>query len=198
MPDTSILSLCQVLLSQWEIPCQTDSNSVLNTSMLQRPSCITCLNSLIMGLLQTYSYQILAALFFGFILSLRQLKKSRGGNPKGLPLPPGPKGYLLIGSVFDMPIDKPWLVYDEWSNTYGKSNSLLFDSVSKISLFYRWYDIFQSPWPTFFDFELFGMDHWPVGEKFFKLLRQTATTYAAWGVCIIFLASQSSWKECLF
>ena len=88
-------------------------------------SCITCqcLNTSIMGLLQvpveTYPYQILAALFF--ILLSRQLIKSKSGNPKGLPLPPGPKGYPLIGSVFDMPINKPWLVYDEWFKKYGKS-----------------------------------------------------------------------------
>jgi hypothetical protein len=76
-----------------------------------------------MGLLQveTYPYEILAALFFVFVLLSTQLKKSRSGNPKGLPLPPGPKGYPLIGSVFEMPIDKPWLVYDEWFKKYGKS-----------------------------------------------------------------------------
>jgi hypothetical protein len=68
-----------------------------------------------------YSYQILAALFFGCILLSIQLKKSRSDNPKGLPLPPGPKGYPLIGSLFDMPIDKAWLVYDDWRKTYGKS-----------------------------------------------------------------------------
>jgi hypothetical protein len=73
-----------------------------------------------MGLLETHPYQTLAALFFGFIV-FRQLTKSRSGNPNGLPLPPGPKGYPLIGSLFDMPLDKPWLVYDEWRKTYGKS-----------------------------------------------------------------------------
>ena len=81
-----------------------------------------------MGLLETYSYQIITALFFGCVLLFRLLKKSGSGNPNGLPLPPGPKGYPLIGSLFDMPIDKPWLVYDEWSKTYGKYmiiNSLL-------------------------------------------------------------------------
>ena len=80
-----------------------------------------------MGLLETHLYQTLAALFFGGVL-FRQWSKSRSGNPKGLPLPPGPKGYALIGSLLDMPIDKPWLVYDEWHKTYGKSliiNSLL-------------------------------------------------------------------------
>ena len=85
-----------------------------------------------MGLLETYSYQILAVLFFGITI-FGQLKKSKRGNPNGLPLPPGPKGYPLIGSLFDMPIDKPWLVYDEWSKTYGKSTiivSILFQRFS--------------------------------------------------------------------
>jgi hypothetical protein len=72
------------------------------------------------GLLRTYPYHTLAALFCGFILS-RQLKKNKNGNPNGLPLPPGPKGYPLIGNLFDMPVDKAWIVYDEWRKTYGKN-----------------------------------------------------------------------------
>ena len=80
-----------------------------------------------MGLLETHPYQTLATLSLGFIL-LRQLIKSRSRNPKGLPLPPGPKGYPLIGSIFDMPIVKPWLVYDEWRKIYGKS--LIIDLLS--------------------------------------------------------------------
>ena len=73
-----------------------------------------------MELLETHPYQTLAALFVGYIL-LRRLNKLRSGNPKGPPLPPGPKGYPLIGNLFDIPRDKPWLVYDEWRKTYGKS-----------------------------------------------------------------------------
>ena len=61
-------------------------------------------------------------------------------------------------------------------------------------VFYRWYDIFQCPWPGLFDFELLETDHRPVREKVFKLLRQTAITYGAWAVCITFLASQTLWK----
>ena len=67
-----------------------------------------------------YPYYKLAALFVSIVL-FRQLKKRRDGNPNGLPLPPGPKGYPLIGNLFDMPIYKPWLVYDQWRKTYGKT-----------------------------------------------------------------------------
>ena len=80
-----------------------------------------------MSFLETHTYQTLATLFFGCIV-LRQLIKSRSGNPKGLSLPPGPKGYPLIGNLFDMPIVNPWLVYDEWRKTYGKS--LIIDLLS--------------------------------------------------------------------
>ena len=106
-----------------------NSVSISGVSMLHR----SFLPSSIMGLLET-SYQILAALFFGFIL-FKQLKIPRRGNPKGLPLPPGPKGYPLIGSLFDMPINKPWLVYDKWSKTYGKSMIIVSIPFQRLSLF---------------------------------------------------------------
>ena len=71
------------------------------------------------GLLGSYPYYKLAALFFSLVL-FRQLKKGSDGNPSGLPLPPGPKGYPLIGNFFDMPAQKSWVIYDEWRKTYGK------------------------------------------------------------------------------
>ena len=72
------------------------------------------------GLLQTNPYFTLTALFLGVVL-FRQWKKGRDGNPNGLPLPPGPKGYPLIGNIFDMAVDKPWVVFDEWREIYGKT-----------------------------------------------------------------------------
>lgn len=36
-----------------------------------------------------------------------------------LPLPPGPKGYPLIGNVYDIPHHYPWLTYTEWAHKYG-------------------------------------------------------------------------------
>ena len=78
-------------------------------------------NSSTISLLGIYPYYKFAALFFGVML-FRQLKKGRdGSNPNRLPLPPGPKGYPLIGNFFDMPVCRPWVVYDEWRKTYGKA-----------------------------------------------------------------------------
>ena len=77
---------------------------------------------MIIGLLRTYPYHAFAALLFTFML-FRRSNKGRDRNPNGLPLPPGPKGYPLISNLFDMPADKPWVVYDEWRKTYGKFNT---------------------------------------------------------------------------
>ena len=81
------------------------------------------------SLLGIYPYHKLAALLFSVIL-FRQLKKGRDGNPDGLPLPPGPKGYPLIGNLFDMPVYKPWVVYDEWRKTYGKTSIIKLNGLS--------------------------------------------------------------------
>ncbi len=45
--------------------------------------------------------------------------QQRRSNPNNLPLPPGPKGYPIIGSFLDFPTYKPWLTYDKWFKIYG-------------------------------------------------------------------------------
>jgi hypothetical protein len=37
----------------------------------------------------------------------------------GLPLPPGPKPLPIVGNMFDMPDEKPWVTYREWNEQYG-------------------------------------------------------------------------------
>ena len=110
------------------------------------------------GMLETYPYHyMLAALFFGSILLRRWQLKGREGNPNGLPLPPGPKGYPLVGNVFDMPVNKPWVVFDEWRKTYGKTfiiNALNLSTLTTGN--FRRYHTRQCPWPALYDFKLLG------------------------------------------
>ncbi len=74
-----------------------------------------------------------------FFLVKRNVE-NRLRNPRRLPLPPGPKGYPLIGSLFDVPTEKPWITYNEWAETYGKISSRAPNFITKHMA--RGYDIF--------------------------------------------------------
>ncbi|KAK0236042.1 cytochrome P450 [Armillaria nabsnona] len=50
------------------------------------------------------------------LLSYRLLSSIRR---RRLPLPPGPKGLPLIGNLWDVPAEYPWLTYAQWAATYG-------------------------------------------------------------------------------
>ncbi|KAF8905477.1 cytochrome P450 [Gymnopilus junonius] len=43
---------------------------------------------------------------------------------RSLPLPPGPKGYPVIGNVYDIPHGFAWLTYAEWKKSYGDVMSI--------------------------------------------------------------------------
>lgn len=34
-------------------------------------------------------------------------------------LPPGPKGLPIVGSLFDINNERPWITYGQWSREYG-------------------------------------------------------------------------------
>lgn len=62
-------------------------------------------------------HALVLAAVFGIVL---KASKAHKRNPNGLALPPGPKGWPVIGSLFDMPRDKPWVAYHEWFKVYGE------------------------------------------------------------------------------
>jgi len=60
----------------------------------------------------------LHVIFSSFLcaLILKRTLTTHKRNSNGLPLPPGPKGFPIIGNLPDMPTDKQWLVYNQrWS-----------------------------------------------------------------------------------
>ncbi|KAJ7067957.1 cytochrome P450 [Mycena amicta] len=52
---------------------------------------------------------------FCVLVLLRRLLASQ----KVYPLPPGPKGLPIVGNVLDMPSEKEWETFSEWSDAYG-------------------------------------------------------------------------------
>ncbi|KAJ8690937.1 hypothetical protein PTI98_010555 [Pleurotus ostreatus] len=53
---------------------------------------------------------------FALLLALAGLKRWRSNR---LPLPPGPRGYPIIGNLLDMPSEHQWVKYHEWSKKYN-------------------------------------------------------------------------------
>ena len=50
-----------------------------------------------------------------FAFFLRRYRTS-----KNLPLPPGPKGWPLIGNLQDIPSHPEWITYHKWSKELGE------------------------------------------------------------------------------
>jgi hypothetical protein len=66
----------------------------------------------------------ISGIFSVYILKL--IAQKRKQNPRRLPYPPGPKGYPIIGNLLELPLHKPWLVYQELSRRYGTGIFLVF------------------------------------------------------------------------
>lgn len=71
------------------------------------------------GLLESYPFKKIKTFATSFFL-LRQLTLKKAKPIILLMVFPYHQGYLLIDSLFDFPVNRPWLVYDEWFQTYGK------------------------------------------------------------------------------
>ena len=52
-----------------------------------------------------------------FLIILHVYYKSRPSSV----LPPGPPQAPVVGNLFQMPKERPWLKYAEWAEQYGKS-----------------------------------------------------------------------------
>ena len=57
------------------------------------------------------------SLFLYLLVKLRDRRRQ-----KGLPYPPGPLSWPIIGNFFDIPKDKPWIAYTDMSKKYGRYN----------------------------------------------------------------------------
>lgn len=66
--------------------------------------------------LVSYPYVVLGGVVIVLVLWNYVPKRSQLSH---LPLPPGPKGFPIIGSLFEMPHENTWLVYDDWFKNYG-------------------------------------------------------------------------------
>ncbi|KAJ6529272.1 cytochrome P450 [Mycena capillaripes] len=85
------------------------------------------------------SFTVALALLCGLLLTSR-LNKARGD------LPPGPRGLPLLGNVFQMPTDSPWLTVAAWGKKYGDvmSVSVLGQPIIFLSSPQAAFDLFDS------------------------------------------------------
>lgn len=75
------------------------------------------------------------AVALSFAVIERVLAKRRR-NPRGLPLPPGPKGLPFLGNLSGLPEDVPWEGYHELCKKYGASFRSKFPKDSTLTAMY--------------------------------------------------------------
>jgi len=66
-----------------------------------------------------YSSILLDSFVLGALLLVISTYVQKRKNSAGLPYPPGPPGYPVIGNILDIPKEAPWEQYDEWAKQYG-------------------------------------------------------------------------------
>ena len=61
----------------------------------------------------------MSKIVIGLLLSTIILLIQRYTRSRRPPLPPGPRGWPLIGSILEMPAVRPWEKYREWCQAYS-------------------------------------------------------------------------------
>jgi hypothetical protein len=56
---------------------------------------------------------------------LKSFLDTRRVNPDALPYPPGPKPKPIVGNLYDIPAQTPWVTYASWKERYGMRIILL-------------------------------------------------------------------------
>ena len=67
---------------------------------------------------------ILVSLGVAFVFVVRSIVTQRKRNPRGLPLPPGPKGLPVLGNIFQFPKALLWEEYDKLCKQHGNASPL--------------------------------------------------------------------------
>ena len=87
--------------------------------VLMCPVSLTVSPSRIMARVETLVLTTLIAALISLIHAYQVRRRRLASNPKGLPLPPGPRRLPLIGSLLEMPKDFYWITYANWAKKYG-------------------------------------------------------------------------------
>ncbi|KAK0223367.1 cytochrome P450 [Armillaria fumosa] len=129
----------------------------------------------------------------GALLLYRQLSSTRR---RRLPLPPGPKGLPLLGNLWDVPAEYPWLTYAQWTATYGDvfyldtpgNPTVVINSAQAAA------DIFEKRSGNYSDRPGMDAEHYAVLELV-TLLDFTMAHLAGWGTILTFMRYSNWWRK---
>ncbi|GJJ06142.1 hypothetical protein Clacol_000331 [Clathrus columnatus] len=69
----------------------------------------------------------------------------------GYKLPPGPLRRLIVGNMFDIPLQKEWKTYDKWAKTYGELTylNIFGTSILVVSSYKMVSELFEQRWTLY-------------------------------------------------